>query len=151
MLLLSLFCPRSRGGPTARASHRAPHRVGLSIGFHEQPRWGSDEATIARCTELGIRVQAYSPSGAFTAVSGVLDDPTVVAIATAHHVHPMVIALRWLMQRGISAITATSSPAHMLTDIRAYELALSAEEMDRLGAVDEMCATTIGNNHCVPK
>ena len=87
------------------------NQVGYSIGFHQVPRWGSSAGTVALCRLYDIRVQAYSPSGAFTAVKGVLTDPTVVKIAKAHDVHPMLIALRWLTQQGIATISATSARA----------------------------------------
>lgn len=114
----------------------AVNQVAFSIGGHwqaEQP-YGSDDATLAKSRELGVTLSAYAPLGGTSGVD-VLHDPHVVAVASAHGVSTAQVALRWLIQQGIPAVTATDSPAHAASDLATYDLELTDEEMRSLAAV----------------
>merc|ERR1712217_518541 len=95
---------------------------------------GHDDATLAKCKELGITLAAWSPLGGVSGIN-VLHEPHTAAVAAAHKVSTAQVALRWLVQQGIPAVTATDNPAHAASNLAVYDFELSEEEMTQLSAV----------------
>ncbi len=83
----------------------------------------------------GIAHQAYSPLGSGRAKE-MFDTPAVKAAAAAHGKTPAQIALRYLVQRGISIIPKTTHAARMRENIAIFDFQLSAAEMQALAALD---------------
>jgi diketogulonate reductase-like aldo/keto reductase len=52
--------------------------------------------------------------------------PQVVSIGKAHQKSAAQIALRWLVQQNISAVTAAHNPAYIAEDIGPHHLACTA-------------------------
>merc|ERR1711920_597524 len=95
---------------------------------------GKDDATLAKCKELGITLSAWAPLGGVSGVD-VLHDPHVAAVAAAHKANTAQVGLRWLVQQGIPAVTSTDNPAHAASDLAVYDFELSEEEMALLSAL----------------
>lgn len=114
----------------------AVNQVGFSIGGHagSSTDFGSDDVTLAKCKELGITLSAYSPLGRVTGID-VLHHPQVLAVAAAHQKTAAQVALRWLVQQGIPAVTSTNSAQHAAEDLEVLDFELSSEEMDALSAI----------------
>lgn len=76
------------------------------IEFH--PSWHNPE-TVARCRELGVQVEAYSPlsRGADFAAE------PVAAAAAAHGVPASQVVLAWALQQGVSVIPKSSNPERL--------------------------------------
>lgn len=121
----------------------AVNQCGYSLG---DPRalWSVDEhgnnaieQTRAKTEELGITFFAYSALGSTTrlGVGGLIAHPTVVAVAEEVGRPPPAVALRWLAQQGIPAVTAGTNAKHMAADLEALEFVLSDEQMARLAAI----------------
>jgi len=112
------------------------NQVSFSIGGHQEQESavGSDDATLAKCKELGVTLSAWAPLGGVSGID-VLHQPTVQAIAAARGVSTAQVALRWLIQQGIPAVTSTDSPEHAASDLGVYGFELSHEEMQVLAAV----------------
>ena len=62
-------------------------------------------------------------------------NPTVLAVAKAHSVSGAQVALRWLVQQGISAVTAAHNPAYITEDLDLFSFTLTDKEMADLAAI----------------
>ncbi len=84
------------------------------------------------CRRTGLIFMAYCPLGR----GRVFKDPVLAAIAQARGKTIAQIALRWLVQQGnIAPIPRSSNPLHMAESLRAFDFALSDEEMIRIHAL----------------
>jgi diketogulonate reductase-like aldo/keto reductase len=72
---------------------------------------------------------AYSP----LAQGALLDDEVLAAIAAAHGQTSAQVALRWLLQKGISAIPRSQSPARQAANFDLFDYALTDAEVERMG------------------
>lgn len=64
-----------------------------------------------------------------------LQQPVVRAVAASHGKSAAQVALRWLVQQGIAAVTSSSSPRHVLEALDIWDFALTWKEMRALRAV----------------
>jgi len=115
----------------------AVNQVSFSVGNHDPQRiarWGSDDITFGKAKALGVTTSAWSPLGGVSKVD-VLHDPTVESVAAGRNRSTAQIALRWLVQQGIPAVTASNSKEHAISDLHVFDFELSAAEMSRLSAV----------------
>ena len=117
----------------------AVNQCGFSISGHDESSslWGRDDATHAACRQHGIQYSAYSPLGGVTkhGTGHVLSEPTVIAVAKAHNVSAAQVALRWVVQSGVVAVTASDNLGHVASDLQVYSFALSDAEMATLARV----------------
>ena len=97
----------------------AVNQCGHSVGHHtasqtapsqRQGYGGGDDATVAFCAEHGIQYSAYSPLGGLSGLD-IFKNPVVQKVAGAHKVSAAQVALRWLVQRNITIVTAACSLA----------------------------------------
>jgi 2,5-diketo-D-gluconate reductase A len=109
----------------------AVNQCGFSIGGHNDTRYGRDLATLAECRARGVTYSAYSPLGGLSGVD-VLGNPTVKAIGVAHGKSPAQVALRWVTQQGVVAVTASTNPSHLAGDLDIFDFNLTHDEMTRL-------------------
>jgi diketogulonate reductase-like aldo/keto reductase len=85
---------------------------------------------LAYCQENEILLTAYSP----VKRRNIKSNQTLAAIAKAHGATREQIALAWLvMQPRVITIPMSFNPQHQAENLRAGELVLSEEEMERLG------------------
>jgi len=84
------------------------------------------------CEDAGIAFLAYFPldAGRLCGTRG-----SIARIAQRHRATPAQIALAWLLQRSpaVVPIPGTSSLRHLEENVAAAEIALSAEDRDKLG------------------
>lgn len=81
----------------------------------------------------GIVTESWSPLGR----GQELKDPVIHAIATAHGKSPAQVVLRWHTQLGCVAIPKTSNPQRIVENISLFDFTLTAEEMERIGGLDQ--------------
>ncbi|WP_332654570.1 aldo/keto reductase [Brevundimonas sp.] len=81
--------------------------------------------------DLGSSITAWSP----LAQGKIADDPTLNEIARAHGKTPGQVTLRWLIQQDVIAIPRTAKESRAAENFDIFDLALSAEEMDRIHAL----------------
>ncbi len=67
--------------------------------------------------------------------SHVLSDPTVNSVAAAHNSTAAAVALRWVTQQGIVAVTSSDNPSHVAGDLASFDLTLTDSEMAALAKV----------------
>jgi alcohol dehydrogenase (NADP+) len=100
---------------------------------------------VAYCASEGIHVTAYAPLGSGDRPALVkapdapvlLENPVICAIAEAHDRTPAQVLLAWHVQRGISAIPKSVTPARLRENLAAAELKLTEAELRRIAALDQ--------------
>ncbi|MBA4860836.1 oxidoreductase [Streptomyces sp. PSKA54] len=116
------------------------NRYGLETG-----RADSDEVLRA-CGEQGIAFVPFfaiaGEAGAFGASSNDGDDgqgSEVLAVARAHGATEAQVRLAWTLHQGphVLAIPGTGNPDHLVENVAAGALRLSADELARLGSVHD--------------
>ena len=113
---------------------------------------------VAYCASQGIHVTAYSPLGSsdrpdFVKAPDapvVLENPVIRAIAEAHDRTAAQVLLAWQIQRGVSAIPKSVSPARLRENLAAAELRLSDVDMQRISALDRGYRLIAGTFWVVP-
>jgi alcohol dehydrogenase (NADP+) len=101
-------------------------------------------ALVAYCASQGIHVTAYSPLGSgdrpdFLRAPDapvLLEDPVIGSIAQAHDRTSAQVLIAWHLQRGVSTIPKSVTPARLRENIAAAELVLTYAEMDRIAGLD---------------
>ncbi|XP_055909029.1 aldose reductase-related protein 2 [Eupeodes corollae] len=103
---------------------------------------------IEFCKSNGITVTAYAPLGSkgianINKAAGVdrelpdlMDIEEVKDIASAHDKTPAQVLLRWIIERGISAIPKSTNPGRLRQNLDIFDFSLSEEELDKLNALD---------------
>jgi 2,5-diketo-D-gluconate reductase A len=81
----------------------------------------------------GIVTESWAPIG-----SGrdLLLDPVIVDLAREHGKTPAQVVLRWHVQLGLVAIPRTTNPSRLPENLDVFDVELSAEDLDRLEALD---------------
>ncbi len=100
---------------------------------------------VAYCASQGIHVTAYSPLGsgdrpAFVKAPDapvLLDNPVIRSIAQAHERTPAQVLIAWHLQRGISTIPKSVTPARLRENLAAVELELTPAELERVAKLDQ--------------
>jgi len=88
-------------------------------------------AILATARELNIAVSAYSP----LARGAAMKPPVISEIATRLGRAPSEVVLRWILQQGVAAIPMTTKRENMLSNIRALNFELSADDMAAISAI----------------
>jgi len=97
----------------------------FSVGHH-------DDATVKTCKDSGITYSAYSPLGGINNPFDVHHSKDVNDVAAAHNKSWAQVALRWVVQQGVVAVSATTSESHMRGDLEIFDFSLTEDEMRRL-------------------
>ncbi|WP_243715201.1 aldo/keto reductase [Micromonospora sp. KC207] len=93
--------------------------------------------TLRTC---GAQGSAFVPFFAITGdgreAGGVADNDAVLAIARAHSAPPAQVRIAWTLSRGphVLAIPGTGNPDHLVENVAAGALRLSADELASLAA-----------------
>jgi diketogulonate reductase-like aldo/keto reductase len=131
----------------------------FSVGSHYNSTYGSDYDTVETCQKHGITYSAYSPlgegkvlndPGAAMSTHRILPlkllvylhaqnnklhlHPTtfntdVVRIAQAHDVSTAQVALRWVVQQGVVAVSASNKKTYDDEDLDLFSFELTEDEM----------------------
>ena len=100
---------------------------------------------LAVCAREGVAVTAYSPLGSLDRPPFIkapdapvlLDHPVIAAIAAEHGCSSAQVLLAWHLQRGISTIPKSVSPARLRENLAAAEVELSPDALTRIAALDQ--------------
>ncbi|MFV0459831.1 MAG: aldo/keto reductase [Actinomycetales bacterium] len=80
----------------------------------------------------GIHTEGWRPFGV-----GLLDHPSVRAVAQETGRTPAQVLLRWQVQQGVSTIPKSGHPARQAANLEIFAFELSADQLGRLSALDE--------------
>jgi alcohol dehydrogenase (NADP+) len=115
-------------------------------------------ALLADCTAEGIHITAYSPLGSMDRPAVVkaadapvlLENPVIGAIAAEHGCTPAQVLLAWHLQRGISTIPKSVTPARLRENLAAVSIELSEADQQRIAALDENIRLVDGSFWLLP-
>ncbi|AWT36745.1 2,5-didehydrogluconate reductase DkgB [Deinococcus actinosclerus] len=79
------------------------------------------------------------------AVGKVMDDPVLREIAGAHGANPAQVALAWALAQGFSVIPSSTKHENLAGNLRAQDLQLTQEDLERIAALDVGEAARIAN------
>ncbi len=82
-----------------------------------------------------VRVEAWAPFA--EGKHDIFNQPTIQAIAEAHHKTTGQVILRWLLQRGITVIPKSVHPERMAENMAVFDCELSTSEMTTLAGLDK--------------
>lgn len=111
----------------------------VSSDYSVQWEWNNkvrrSEHQSPKITAVLDRYSAYSPLGGLSGLD-IFKNPTVIRIADRHNVSAAQVALKWLVQRNITIVTAADNSEYISEDMDLFSWGeLSAEEMATLAAV----------------
>jgi alcohol dehydrogenase (NADP+) len=100
---------------------------------------------VADCTAEGIHITAYSPLGSHDRPAAIkaadepvlLENPVIGAIAAERGCTPAQVLLAWHLQRGISTIPKSVTPARLRENLAAAEIELPQADLERIAALDQ--------------
>ncbi|MFD3523257.1 aldo/keto reductase [Streptomyces sp. NPDC058653] len=99
---------------------------------------GGEQKLLRECGDLGIAFVPFFAiaGGRREAGAGATDDEAVLAVARAHGASPAQIRLAWTLEQGphVLAIPGTGDPEHLVENVAAGAIRLSAEEIALLGS-----------------
>lgn len=85
------------------------------------------------CRERGIEVEAWSP----IAQGGVLEDPTITAIAERVSKSPAQVVLRWHIQRENIIFPKSTTPSRIRGNFEIFDFELGSEDMEAITSLDK--------------
>lgn len=91
----------------------------------------NQDALLQHCKDKQVVVTAHRPLG----VGRIIGDPLLKEIGAQHSKTPALVALRWLVQKGIVVIPKTSSEAHLRENMDVFDWTLTSDDMGRLDAI----------------
>ncbi|MFN5193424.1 MAG: aldo/keto reductase [Cyanobacteriota bacterium] len=102
-------------------------------------------ALVADCAAAGIHITAYSPLGSQDRPAALkaadepvlLQNPVIGAIAAEHGCTPAQVLLAWHLQRGISTIPKSVSPARLRENLAAAAINLPSADLERIADLDQ--------------
>jgi methylglyoxal/glyoxal reductase len=99
--------------------------------FEHHPRLQQPEL-VRYCREHGIVAQAWAP----IMRGRVLLIPELVEIAQAHNKSPAQVAIRWILQRGVTTIPKSIHERRIAENAEVYDFELSGAEMAMIETLD---------------
>lgn len=85
------------------------------------------------CRERGIEVEAWSP----IAQGGVLENPTITAIAERVSKSPAQVVLRWHIQRENIIFPKSTTPSRIRGNFEIFDFELGSEDMEAITSLDK--------------
>ncbi|MBX3091232.1 MAG: aldo/keto reductase [Cryobacterium sp.] len=105
---------------------------------HQQP------ATIALARERGIAIESWGPLG--QAKYPLLENPVIVAAASAHGKSAAQVVIRWHLQSGFIVFPKTNHRERMIENFEVFDFALSDAEMAAITALEADGAGRVGSH-----
>lgn len=81
---------------------------------------------------LGVVTQSWSPLGQ----GGVLNDPTITAIADKYGRTPAQVVIRWHLDQGLMTIPKSANPARISENLAVFDFALDGDDLTRIATMD---------------
>lgn len=94
------------------------------------------------CRERGIAIEAWSP----IAKGGILEDPTITAIADRVGKAPAQVGLQWHVQLGNIVFPKSVTPSRMRQNFELFDFELEADDMEAISALDRGEAGRTGSH-----
>ena len=95
---------------------------------------GRDIPTMEACQRNNVTYSAYSPLGGLSHID-IFHNPVVLAVAAARNKSAAQVALRWVVQQDVVAVTASMLSNYDTADLAIFGWSLTASEMAELSRV----------------
>lgn len=95
-----------------------------------------DNDVIPYIQSKGIVVQGWYPLGGRGYTGPLLNNPVITEIARTHGKSSAQVILRWNLQKSVVVIPGSSNPAHIRENLDLFGFELTAEEMNKINALD---------------
>ncbi|WP_251341473.1 aldo/keto reductase [Haloplanus halophilus] len=95
------------------------------IEFHP---WFQRPALVDYCRETDVAVEAAAP----LARTEIFDDEVVQDLAATYDRSPAAVVLRWALQRGVTVVPKSSTPAHIRANADVLDWELDEDDLARL-------------------
>ena len=110
------------------------------VHFHLSDRNCSENVSqtlVDFCLKSNVVMTAYCPlaSGWCPAAGGILTHPTLTAIARNYGKTPAQVALRWIIEQGVTVIPRSSSQDHLRENMEIFDFELSETDTARLNTL----------------
>lgn len=96
--------------------------------FHQQP------AHVKFLHDQGVQTVAWAPFA--EGMNGLFSHPVLSAIAARHDKSVAQVVLRWLIERNISVIPKSVTPARIQQNLDVFSFSLSDEDMAQIATLD---------------
>ena len=103
---------------------------------HRQVVYGSLKNEIMEKAVADGKIQSWYPLGGKGHTAELLGDNVISEIAAAHGKSSAQVILRWNLQKGVVVIPGSSNPGHIQENTELFDFELTAEEMERINALD---------------
>src|SRR3954464_12209580 len=84
--------------------------------------------------ERGVQIESWGPFA--EGRNNLFTDPTLTEIGAAHGKSVAQVVLRWLIQRDVVVIPKSVRPERMRENFDVFDFELTAEDMQRIAALD---------------
>ncbi|XP_078688469.1 aldo-keto reductase family 1 member B1-like [Branchiostoma floridae x Branchiostoma belcheri] len=117
-------------------------RIKPAVNQVELHPYLAEQDLVDFCKGNGVLLTAYSPLGApdrhgkREADPVLMEDPTVVAIATKYGKSAAQVLIRYHLDRGVSVIPKSVTPSRIQANIDIMDFSLSQEDLAILGGLD---------------
>jgi diketogulonate reductase-like aldo/keto reductase len=105
----------------------------IAINQVEFHAYLNQDALLEFCREHDIQMTAYAP----IAQARILDDPVLQQIANEHGKSAIQVGLRWLIQKGMSAVPKATSEAHLAANLDVFDWELTDDQMRQIETLDK--------------
>jgi diketogulonate reductase-like aldo/keto reductase len=116
------------------------------IEFHP---FFQNEDIVRYCKKRGIAVTAYGSFGGEEGARRIMQDPEIAAMAASYNATPSQVLLRFAIDQNISVVPGTSTPEHMVENLRAEAFSLNPEHLAKLRAYGHSPQHIYGNDPAV--
>lgn len=97
------------------------------------------------CKKENIQLTAYSPLGSKDRAAALrsanepslLENPTILDIASSHNCTPAQVLIKWALQRGTAVIPKSVNPKRLKENFEAQNINLSSEAMEKISTLDK--------------
>lgn len=133
-------------------------RIKIEVNQIERHPLLQQNALVAYCAAQGIHVTAYAPLGsgdrpAFVKAADapvLLDNPVIGSIAQARGCTAAQVLIAWHVQRGVSVVPKSVTPARLAENLAAGAIELNPEEQKRIAELDRGYRLIAGEFWVVP-
>ncbi|MFB6295627.1 MAG: aldo/keto reductase [Halobacteriales archaeon] len=106
--------------------------VPIAVNQIELHPWFYREDLVAYCRETDTAIQASAP----LARTEILGDETLGELAEEYDRTPAQVALRWIVEKGITPLPRSTSADHIAENIDLFDWELSDEDHERIDGLD---------------
>ena len=103
----------------------------ISVNQVEYHIYLNQENLLSECSSRGIVLTAYCP----LARGQVVTDPVLTSVGERHRKTASQVAIRWLIQKGLTAVPKARAEAHLRENFDVFDFELTSEDMREIDSI----------------